>query len=296
MTPKTEDLAALRGQIDEIDDQIHDLLMRRSRVVEEVAQFKSGDAPVIRPGREAQILRRILGRHQGRLAPQVVARIWREILAGATEMQGPFAVAAYAPEGQFRLWDVCREHYGAYTQILPTSDPVHAIRMVIEGVAQVGMVPWPNDRAADPWWACLVGDSDRLPQIVARLPFVADARSTDVQTLAIARVASEPTGDDHSFLVLELQETISRSRLMQTLTAEGFKPVAFWTYSDDAHGEVIQHLVEVEGFLDRHDPRLATTKQAFGEALQRIFYLGGFAMPIVVPAPAETAATRRNGA
>ena len=282
MTSSTDELEALRGRIDRIDDQIHDLLIQRSAVVERIAEIKASDRPVMRPAREALILRRILDRHSGRLAKHVVARIWREILAGATDMQAPFTVAAYAPDDQRGLWDICRDHYGSHTQIVATSDPMHPVRMVIDGTAQVGVVPWPDDRAVLPWWSSLVGDSDKLPKIVTRLPFLVEPGANDVQALAIARVPVEPTGEDHGFVVLELRETISRSRMIETLTGEGFAPIAFWTHPAGQHDHTHQHLVEIDGFVAPDDPRLDALSAAFGEALNGVFVLGGFAMPIAV--------------
>src|SRR5215467_6432569 len=51
-------LAALRGELDQLDDALHDLLMQRARVVEQVA--RSGKPSAYRPGREASIIRRLL--------------------------------------------------------------------------------------------------------------------------------------------------------------------------------------------------------------------------------------------
>src|SRR3979490_996114 len=86
------DLIALRARLDELDDKIHDLLMDRARVVENVA--RSGKAAAFRPGREAAILRRLLARHTGKLPPQTLVRMWREMLAGTTAMQTAVTIAA----------------------------------------------------------------------------------------------------------------------------------------------------------------------------------------------------------
>jgi chorismate mutase len=58
-------LTALRAELDGIDDALHDLLMRRAGVVERVA--RAGKRGALRPGREAVIIRRLLGRHHGGL-------------------------------------------------------------------------------------------------------------------------------------------------------------------------------------------------------------------------------------
>ena len=73
----------LRREIDEIDDEMHDLLMRRTTVVDAIGALKKSDGvPAIRPGREATILRRLITRHEGKFPRALVVRIWREILSG----------------------------------------------------------------------------------------------------------------------------------------------------------------------------------------------------------------------
>ena len=65
MSASPPSLEELRREIDEIDDAIHDLLMRRAQVVEQVGIAKRPDNQIVRPGREAVILRRLAARHTG---------------------------------------------------------------------------------------------------------------------------------------------------------------------------------------------------------------------------------------
>src|SRR3954451_19600253 len=95
--PPESPLAALRGEIDRLDDQLHDLVMRRAEVVASLAASRvKGGASPLRPGREAMILRRLLRRHHGDLPPGALVQLWREILASSSAMQGGFSVAVYA--------------------------------------------------------------------------------------------------------------------------------------------------------------------------------------------------------
>ena len=60
-------LEKLRQEIDRIDDTMHDLLIQRSQVAEKIGELKGdGAVSLLRPGREAEILRRIVSRHQGK--------------------------------------------------------------------------------------------------------------------------------------------------------------------------------------------------------------------------------------
>jgi chorismate mutase-like protein len=121
MTGPDKQLAALRAEIDAIDSQLHDLLMRRTDLAVEVGEVKARVQPLggtpadgskfIRPAREALILRRLVARHQGKLPKAVIVRMWREMISALLQVEGPFVVAVQAPKGDTALWDLARDHY-----------------------------------------------------------------------------------------------------------------------------------------------------------------------------------------
>src|SRR3954468_8132693 len=90
-------LAALRAELDRVDDALHDLLMRRAEVVAQVGALGAKGRVPLRPGREAAIVRRLLARHDGGLAPSVIVRIWRELLAGTTSQQRQMLITVCEP-------------------------------------------------------------------------------------------------------------------------------------------------------------------------------------------------------
>ena len=98
MPSDQDSLADLRRQIDDIDVAIHDLLMKRTEVAQRIGAVKGENSVYMRPGREAVVLRRLIARHRGALPDALIVRIWREIFAAVTALQGPLAVAVYAPE------------------------------------------------------------------------------------------------------------------------------------------------------------------------------------------------------
>ncbi|MFA4884409.1 MAG: prephenate dehydratase [Desulfotomaculaceae bacterium] len=74
-------LTTLRHELDELDAQMVDLLVRRTRLVDRVAQLKQGKRDIRDPARENQILSRV---HQISLArggdPKLAEEVWRVIL------------------------------------------------------------------------------------------------------------------------------------------------------------------------------------------------------------------------
>ncbi|MCW2246775.1 chorismate mutase-like protein [Azospirillum fermentarium] len=292
MQPSTTALDDLRRDIDRIDDSIHDLLMRRAQIVGQVAAAK-GQQPggsggiFLRPGREAVILRRLVARHSGSLPPAVVVRMWRELITAFTRMQGPFAVAVYAPEDRRGFWDVARDHYGSIVPMTAVNTPVAAVRAVSEGTATVGIVPYPAEDDTDPWWRYLLSSDGRTPRVVARLPFAGrgNARGEDRDALAIALCPNEPTGDDRTLLAIELGFDLSRGRLKDMLEASGLAPTAFCTWhAREAAGHSL-HLVEVADFVGPGDQRLSYFLGRAGEQPVRVNVMGGYAVPLTLHHP-----------
>jgi chorismate mutase / prephenate dehydratase len=262
-------LAALRAELDTIDDAIHDLLMRRAEVVEAVA--RSGKRSALRPGREASILRRLLARHQGALPPQAVYRIWREMLAATTGMQGSFTLAVCDPHPNAAYTALAREQYGALTPLRVHGGAPQALGDLANGNASVAILPMPSD--TETWWTALLHPG---VHVVARLPFWAPRPegSPTVQAVVVAAIPPDASEHDRSWLGLELEADVSRARLTSAIAGAGFAP-GMMLQRRDPGASVAHLLVEVEGHVAADDPRLA----ALGVDARPIV-LGGYAVPM----------------
>jgi chorismate mutase/prephenate dehydratase len=266
-------LPALRAELDRIDNKIHDLLMQRAEVVEHVA--RSGKPAALRPGREASIIRRLLGRHRGSLPPVALVRIWRELLAGTTSMQGGFSLAVCDADGGGPLIQLAREHFGALTPLRAHASAGQALVDVSRGVAAVAVLPYPSEQ--NTWWIALLHHEPRL-HIIARLPFWRprpDGFPAD-QALVVASAAADATESDQSFLGLECDSDISRARLSSELTGAGLKAETMVLVRTRGSANV---LVETEGALADDDERLSH----LGSVLRRPVVLGSYAVPIAGP-------------
>lgn len=270
----------LRRRIDEIDDRLHDLLMQRAEVVEAVAAFKrSGSVPVIRPGREAQIIRRLAARHRGRFPRPILVRIWRELMSGTVAMQSDFVAAVYAPEGRPGYWDLARDHYGSHTPMMAYRSIGEVVRAVTEGRAMVGVLPMPEGGEAEPWWRLLVSSGAAGPRVIARLPFAGrgNARSEAGDAVVIGAGDAEPTGADCSLIVIGTNGEVSRASLISTLTGSGLAVTLFAAV--ETAPDVVWNLVEIEDFLTADDPRLAAALAPLGPRLLGLSSLGSYAQP-----------------
>jgi chorismate mutase / prephenate dehydratase len=269
-------LAGLRAELDRIDDALHVLLIERAQVVERVA--KSGKRSAYRPGREASIIRRLLRQHTGDLPPQTLVRMWREMLAGTTSMQAPFAVAVCEPDGGTTFAQVAREHFGVLTPLHAYGRAAQAMADVSRGSAAVAVMPIPSetDTARDAWWTGMLQNEQPRMHVVARLPFWAPRPdgAPGVEALVLATTPPDASERDRSVVGGELDLDVSRARLTTALTAAGLTPDTVILRRDQ--GASVAHvLVEVEGFLADDDPRLSTLTRV----LRRPIVLGAYAIP-----------------
>lgn len=272
---RTGGLPALRAELDRIDNAVHDLLIQRAEIVEYVA--RSGKPAAFRPGREASILRRLVGRHHGSLPPMALVRIWRELLAGTTSMQGGFSLAVSDSDHAALVTQLAREHFGALTPLRQYASAGQALVDVSQGLASVAVLPYPSDN--DNWWAALLHHEPRL-HIIGRLPFWSPRPdgAPASQALVVAAIPPDASEDDQSFLGLECDTDVSRARLSSELAAAGFKSETMVLMRRPGSA-IANVLVEVAGYLTDEDTRL----EHLGSVLRRPIVLGSYASPIGGP-------------
>jgi chorismate mutase-like protein len=277
----------LRRQIDEIDTNLHDLLIRRADVVAQIGCLKGnggegGRNGFFRPGREAVILRRLVARHRGSLPKATIVRMWREMLSATLRQQGPFAVAVVAPAGNGGYWDVARDHFGSLTPATAHETANQVLRAVADGQASVGVLPLPREDEREPWWPVLVSRDANQPRVIARLPFGAlgNVRGGSAEALVIGRMAPEETGRDRSLLVVESTAEMSRSGLRALLVASALAPLLMHLWRDTNDPSTWYQLVEVDGCVRPADARLAALAAQRGGGIRRIWPVGGYAVPL----------------
>ncbi|MEX2628543.1 MAG: chorismate mutase [Tistlia sp.] len=270
-------LDALRREIDEIDDAIQELLIRRTEVSRRVGMTKGPNASALRPAREAAVLRRLVARHRGSLPRAVLVRLWREIFSASLAQQISLKVAV---GGGAKLAQLAREQFGVLTPITDLGSPVRAVHAVAEGEAAIAVLPLPSDGEADPWWRFLGRNGEAVPRIVARLPVaVAAAPSAADGTAALVVTLSplEASGEDRSYLILETAEQISRSALRDWLAKAELIQRETSAWRDDDTRWL--YLIEVEGFVAPDDARLTRLAGAVESRVVQVTAVGAYAVP-----------------
>ncbi|HSG96307.1 MAG TPA: chorismate mutase, partial [Afifellaceae bacterium] len=183
-------LDRIRAEIDSIDSAMHDLLIRRSAVIDELIAVKGGDTPgaAFRPGREADMMRRFVMRHEGHLPLITVEHIWREIIATFTAMQAPYSVVAGPAADPLAMRDVVRFYFGFSVPVSEAASSKTALEAIRDTRSQIAVVCTDGEGA---WWRPLAGTD--APKILARLPFIVmEDRPADLPCY----VAAPPLNDD----------------------------------------------------------------------------------------------------
>lgn len=165
-------LNQLRVDIDRIDASMHQLLMDRSQIIDRLIAVKArqGGGSAFRPGREADMMRRIAERHKGLLPLETVESIWRIIIATFTYVQANYSVHADIAGGDASMRDSVRFHFGFTVPFIQHQGPQAVIDAVAKSSGDLGMVRIDGGLSAGAWWRKLT--SANAPKIIARVPFI----------------------------------------------------------------------------------------------------------------------------
>lgn len=267
-------LEALRRRIDAVDDRLHDLLLERAGIVAEVTGQKRADGvPPFRPGREAQILRRLVQRHRGAFPASALVRIWREILGGSVALQAELAVVL-SPGCR----ELARDHFGIAAQMVDAPSADEVVIAVREGSAAVGVLPLADDHGRTPWWLALADfPASERPRVIARIPFGACSDSAAVRdAVVIAASEPEPSGDDCTLYAVTASGALATARITDALLAAGLDGAPL---AESMRRGGAAALLEVGGFLKMSDGKIGAALGSLARGLKAA-WLGAYARPL----------------
>src|SRR5690554_687122 len=139
-------LKPLRERIDQIDEQLLQLLNERARIAQDVGKVKEKvdiEGPVLKPEREAQVVRRLQALNQGPFTTRAVEAVWTEIISTCRGLERVLSVAYLGPQGSFSQ-QAALEHFGHFVTQVQCDTFDEVFRSVEAGQADVGVVPVEN--------------------------------------------------------------------------------------------------------------------------------------------------------
>ncbi len=195
MTGTPKSLDELRLEIDRLDEAMHRLLIERGGIIDALVRVKKTGATgsAFRPGREADMMRRLVARHSGRLPFSAVEHIWRTIISGFTHVQAPYAVHVDGSADAVALRDLARFQMGFDVPVIMQDTPEAVVAAVSASQGDLGLIGL--GRAQMPWWEALGGPGQ--PVVMARLPFlIYPGRPAATPAVVIAKPLGDAAVDD----------------------------------------------------------------------------------------------------
>lgn len=142
-----ESLQALRARIDQIDAEIHRLLVERCGLTHHIGNHKRRNGwAVWVPDREERVISSLLALPRGHLSERGLRAVFREVLSAGRETQGGLHVAVTGPE------EACaaRAFFGDCVDLRECASLLQAIEQVRTGQAQLLVVESSQTRELAP--------------------------------------------------------------------------------------------------------------------------------------------------
>lgn len=191
-----EDLNQLRRDIDCLDNEILQALVKRMKLSDRVISSKNGIA-AFRPGREAALLRQLVAKSKALgegLAPEAILGIWRQIMAASLIRQnGAVACAVH-----IKVMPVLAWHMGSTILPMINNQLAPLIDAVASGQCQYALVPASDD--LEILLACL--DQYQELKIIAQTPLY--EMPAVPPAFIIANYLPDRSGDDISLFATYL--------------------------------------------------------------------------------------------
>lgn len=235
------DINDLRVEIDDVDNRLLELIARRLELAGQVRKAKSG-VRVWRPSREHSLVRD-LSETSENTPPELVARIWAELMSASLALQGPMRLHISLEGDALSNWSTVRDRFGA---ALPTiSYPTTSAALAAAYAEEEGVAVVPAPGGMQRWWTALCsGGAMEDMHILAGLPRV----GTDdwPQAVAVATADILPSGDDITLLALKNPKAALNAGLSVKRGAET--------------GEFT--LLSLDGFIAPDGPEISVIRQS----------------------------------
>ena len=144
--PNLQDsLAALRAEIDIVDDNLLKTLNQRAQLVHKVGDLKAsqGNASIYQPAREAAIIARMQQQPGNEFGEEVLEGIYRSVISACRALEHRLKVAYLGPRGTYTE-QATLKHFGESLEFASMRNLEEVFREVDSGRANYGVVPVEN--------------------------------------------------------------------------------------------------------------------------------------------------------
>jgi chorismate mutase / prephenate dehydratase len=145
-------IAALRGKIDRIDQQLIKLMNERALLALEIGKLKTDTGiAAYAPAREGEVLGRLVALNKGPLGDRCVRSVFRELISGSRALEKEMRVAYLGPAYSYSHLAAIHR-FGQSVELVPVSSIAAVFEEINNRQADFGLVPIENStdgRVAD---------------------------------------------------------------------------------------------------------------------------------------------------
>lgn len=275
-------LLRLRDEIDNIDDEILDLLEKRSKIIHKVGEYKKAQPIKVRPAREIQMNWKLAQHSIDAYPAPVLQRIWREIITATLTAEGDFSVSTFFDDSNelitsLALWDLTRDHFGSWCPIYRKIDKIEMIEQLAKYEVELAVMPIKNVSIdARPWWLYLAHrskEAEWYPRIAFHLPFSGPSNSRayhDVEALVLSCAKLEPSGHDETLFCIEVLEG-DYGQFLSDITSQSCEIIE---YAEPQKHDFSACLVKFNGYLVQNDSIISQFQEKLSTYKLKITLLG----------------------
>ncbi len=272
-----QSLADIRGDIDIVDDAMLQNLIARAELIEIVKAVKAraggAGADAMRPGREKQVIARLIERSGGKVPARLILQIWRELIGWATQAQAPMTVHVGVGRGDFSLWNEIRDHFGTQTAIKRHDTGRAALAGLDAARGDAAVMPAQPGKG-DAWLGAVLSDAAQGPKVSGCVPLIGAYPAGYIFT-AMAR---EETGDDRTLIALLGPPQQARREVEKMIEQAGLKPVSVIEHERVPESGRTQWLADCAGFYTHESIELDRLGKM--PKLYQAKHIGGYPAPI----------------
>ncbi len=286
-----EALLALRQEIDAIDHQIVALLSQRMEVINRVGDLKKNNQEkfFIRSSREADMIKDLLKKSDGKFPKSAIVSIWRKIIAAANMHEQALNIALHNPKNISDYVYLLREYYYDAVPIISHDSTTNVVSDIEKGTAHIGIFALPKatddqekSDIADNWWIGLANNKSGI-KVFAKVPFVESIKKSDRDQTSLVAVAIKPaekSQEDNTLLYVEVKKEISRSQILAALAESDLQANILKSVKLQRVDDVVFYLIELSGFYE--DESMAIKNFTKSKIRPYAKVLGSYALTIKI--------------
>ena len=254
-----KELAKLRTQIDQIDDKLISLLNERMEVVAKVGELKTsnGEKFFVRSAREADMIKDLVKKNNGKFPDKDIINIWRKIIAAANTFEQPLNIALCDPKNIPDFKYLVRNYYNDEVKLISCTSATSVIADLEQEKAQIAIFALPSEEfqgeGSKEWWISLANNQFGL-KAYAQIPFATEDSS--VRLVACAIKEPEQSRADNSLVYIEVKKGLSKDRILKALQENNIKSKILRVAKLDQVDDALFYLAEFEGFYDEKNQDL----------------------------------------